>query len=434
LYAATLLSALLVAGFFAQPSMSLPLQPDCAPEVDQDWSAYQSPNATAFLDTGLFASSAILFQAFNWVSISNRNAQFATIASQAATIKGAGFTHAWLPPPSQSVDKEGYLPQQWYVLEGDANQRSAISALRSNGIVAVADVVVNHRTAPTIDSCTGDYTVFRNPDMGNWAVVRNDGKCEGGVFCKDGCGCNTYDTGDNICYAPDLNHVDTRVRDNVKAYLSFLKQAGYSGWRWDVAKGFSAGYFGEYNSASAPSFSVGEAFDGNLNVVLNWISGSGSPAFDFPLRYVLRDTIRSNNFGALKGAGVMSQRPDYAVTFIDNHDTERDDRFGSATQITMGYAVILTHPGIPKVFWSDWQISSVNTAIRSLISIRKARGINSSSRLFVAQASSGVYAAYVGPSGSTNEIAVKIGTGSWAPPDASFKVATSGQNYAVWTR
>lgn len=297
----------------ALPILCVPLQPFSASFDD---GSFNSPNATAFADTGLFASNAILFQAFNWVSISNRNTQFATITNQAASIQSAGFTHAWLPPPSQSVDKEGYLPQQWYVLEGDANQRAAINALNQRGIVPVADVVVNHRTAPAIDSCTGDYTVFRNPDMGNWAVVRNDGKCEGGVFCRDGCGCNTYDTGDNICYAPDLNHQDTRVRDLVKQYLAFLKQAGYRGWRWDVAKGFSPQYFGEYNSASSPQFSVGEAFDGNLNVVLNWISGSGSPAFDFPLRYVLRDTIRSNSFGNLRSAGVMSNRPDYAVTFI----------------------------------------------------------------------------------------------------------------------
>lgn len=51
--------------------------------------------------------------------------------------------------------------------------------------------------------------------------------------------------------------------------------------------------------------------------------------------------------------------PGNAITFIDNHDTARNDRFGSDDSLIMGYAFILTHPGSPCVFWGDWVKSDV---------------------------------------------------------------------------
>ena len=58
---------------------------------------------------------------------------------------------------------------------------------------------------------THDYTAFKNPDLGDDAVVSNDKKCDGGVFCEDGCGCGAADTGDNFCGAPDLDHTSQKV-------------------------------------------------------------------------------------------------------------------------------------------------------------------------------------------------------------------------------
>ena len=43
-----------------------------------------------------------------------------------------------------------------------------------------------------------------------------------------------------------------------------------------------------------------------------------------------------------------------AVTFVDNHDTIRDDGNAVLHDKLMAYSFILTHEGYPSVFWMDW--------------------------------------------------------------------------------
>ena len=62
-----------------------------------------------------------------------------------------GFTALWLPPPSDSVSEQGYLPRDLYNLnsrygsEGDL--RDCISVLHENDLKVIADIVINHRCA-----------------------------------------------------------------------------------------------------------------------------------------------------------------------------------------------------------------------------------------------------------------------------------------------
>lgn len=370
----------------------------------------------------------VLLQGFDWSAISDRGSLYTKVSNDAGNIGSAGINAVWLPPPSQSVDLQGYLPQQWYQLVSSANLASCISALSSRGVAPIADVVINHRTAPNVDSCTGKYTAFKNPDMGNWAVTKDDENCA----TNQGC-CGNYDTGDVVTYAPDLDHTNSQVQSLSKDYLNFLKSTGFTGFRFDMVKGYSASYVGSYISSSNPIFSVGEYWDSSTTKVVNWISGTGgkSQAFDFPLRYTLQSAIRNNNYAGMGWAmpGVIGQNPSHAVTFIDNHDTSRDDRFGSTDQIAMGYAYILTHPGTPCVFWTDWNISSIQTAIKAMIGARRKANISSTATINIVSYTSGLYAAYV-----NGVLAIKLGSTSWAPSDATFKLYTSGNNYAIWVK
>jgi hypothetical protein len=375
-------------------------------------------------------NSWVILQAFDWNALSNRGNLYSTISSQAGGYSSAGFNAIWFPPPSTSVDKEGYLPGQWYKLESETNQVNAINSVKNKGMAPLADVVVNHRTATYVDSCTGKYTSFTNPTMGNWAVTKDDENCGSKATT---CGCGNYDTGDVVTYAPDLDHTNSGVQSLVKDYLNFLKGKGYTGWRFDMVKGYSASYVGSYISSSSPVFSVGEYWDSSVSKVTGWIQGTGSKstAFDFPLRYTLQSAIKNNNYGSMGPyvPGVIGQDPSHAVTFLDNHDTSRDDRFGSTDQIIMGYAYLLTHSGVPCVFWSDWNTGSIQSAVKTMITLRHSAGITSTPSVYVEKSTGGLYAAYI-----NSKVAIKLGTTSWSPSDTSYKLYTSGNNYAIWMK
>ena len=100
--------------------------------------------------------------------------------------------------------------------------------------------------------------------QGDWAVTHDDENCAG---TADQCGCGAYDTGDVVTYAPDLDHTNTGVQSAVKDYLSFLKNKGYTGFRFDMVKGYSGSYINTYVSASNPEFSVGEYWDSSVTNV-----------------------------------------------------------------------------------------------------------------------------------------------------------------------
>ena len=73
------------------------------------------------------------------------------LKEQASMIARAGFTSVWLPPPSDSVSPQGYLPRDIYSLnsaygsEGDL--RELLRELHDYDLKNIADIVINHRCA-----------------------------------------------------------------------------------------------------------------------------------------------------------------------------------------------------------------------------------------------------------------------------------------------
>ena len=62
-----------------------------------------------------------------------------------------GFTVVWLPPPTDSVSQEGYMPRDLYNLNckyGTKEElKQCIEALHRHGIKCLGDAVLNHRCA-----------------------------------------------------------------------------------------------------------------------------------------------------------------------------------------------------------------------------------------------------------------------------------------------
>ncbi len=54
-------------------------------------------------------------QGFNWESHWER--WWARLGGQAEALAGLGITAVWLPPPTDSVSPEGYLPRDLYCLD-----------------------------------------------------------------------------------------------------------------------------------------------------------------------------------------------------------------------------------------------------------------------------------------------------------------------------
>jgi alpha-amylase len=382
----------------------------------------------------------VYLQGFDWPSLSNKAALYKTLAGQAGNVHSLNISRVWLPPVSSSVDTQGYMPTEWYTLVAGSNLKAAISAFKSKGIELIADVVVNHRSGTKTANCsTSSYIIFTNPPMGTDAVVSDDYECNSAVLsCPNNgrCQCGAPDTGDNFCPGPDLDHTNPSVQSAVQNYLKFLKNLGFSGWRFDLVKGYNGKYVAQYVKNSNPTFAVGEYFDSDVDKVKTWLSQSQqmSTAFDFPFRTDLKNAIASDSYGALNygAAGVIGYKRTLASTFLDNHDTARNDRFSNERGLIMGYCVILTHPGHPFIFWEDYLDSNIQNAVREMLEARTAAGITSSSTFYVEAAYQGVYAAQI--TGSRGTLAAKIGTGSWQPSGTGWNLFTSGDSYAIWLK
>lgn len=373
----------------------------------------------------------VLLQGFHYASFkSSATSWYSILAANAAAIRGAPFDAVWLPPPSACADGEGYLPTRWLVFDSSygsaAELGAAIAAL--GPVRAIADVVVNHRCG--VATSGADFADPAFPVQS--AAVCHDDEC--------GCGTGALDTGEPQAAARDLDHTNADVQAAIVGYLGRLKELGFAGWRYDEARGYAGSYVGLYNDRTTPYLSVGEYWDGDRQNVMNWIDATrgSSMAFDFPTRAQLKAVLAARQFWSLnaggKPPGAIGWWPAMSVTFLENHDTDRDsqhpDEFGTGDQVLQGYAYLLTHPGIPCVFWVHFfdYGPDIQSKIKTLIAIRKARGVTRTSVVDIVAADDAKYAAIV-----DGKVAVKIGPGSW-DPGPGWHVATDGNDYAVWTQ
>ncbi len=387
----------------------------------------------------------VMLQGFHWTSNAvTGTSWYEIIRANAQRIKESGFTLVWFPPPSDSVAYEGYIPRELNKLDskyGSATElRAAIEALKP--VKAIADIVINHRAGTT------DVADFTNPNWSSFTITSDDEYTGRKSF--------HFDTGEGVDFARDLDHRNPETKNGIITWMNSLKdssKAGFVGWRYDLVKGYAGWATELYNRNTEPEFSVGEFFDYDPQKVIGWIDSTHpipafrSTAFDFPLRNILYQAIAWKNFHFLKyadrAAGVMGLWSDKAVTFLENHDTEEArgneyaPYFPGGEQMIQGYAYLLTHPGIPCVYWKDIYDSgnSSENQINQLIEIRKQYRIHSESKLYIATAQEGlVYAAYI--QGDRGEVAMKIGPGAWQPSGNKWQPARdlimSGEDYAIW--
>ena len=388
-------------------------------------------------------SQDVMLQAFYWDSYAD--SKWTTLNSKAGEI-ASNFSLVWLPPSGncQSSTSMGYAPIYWFdqnsAFGTQSELKTLITSLKANGAKAIADVVVNHRNG--VSNWTNFPSETYNEvtySMGPAQICSTDEVKDQPSQAKP---TGAPDTGDDFNGARDLDHKSTTVRDAIKGYMQFLKnEMGYSGWRYDMTKGFSASYVNEYNAAAGNYFSVGECFDGydRCNAWLNE-SGRTSTTFDFAAKFQLNAAMWNGGMnltnlvwqysGVNQPAGLI-HHPDNkrcAVTFVDNHDTYRDNNKFNGN-IPAAYAFLMGSPGVPCVFLKHWNDNKA--AIFAMIAARKAVKLHSESAVSVNQSAANIYVATA--TGLNGTLIVKIGSGSYSPP-VGYTLATSGTDYAIWTK
>jgi alpha-amylase len=168
----------------------------------------------------------------------------------------------------------------------------------------------------------------------------------------------------------DLCHRNPVVYDTIMAHANMLiSEIGFDGFRFDFVKGYGSWMIRSIHERQYVRgkrlvfpFGVGESWssDGEIDAWLDEINAyNDNPisAFDFPLRYRLKDLCDTYGFSLRRladGGTLMAERPEHAVTFVDNHDFRGGDTPPIVNDKLMAYAFILTHPGYPCVFWRDY--------------------------------------------------------------------------------
>jgi alpha-amylase len=298
------------------------------------------------------------------------------LAGQAQELGSAGFTAIWLPPPLKGASggiSSGYDPFDDYDL-GSKDQKGTVAThygtreelqrcaamMRANGIDVYVDLVENHRDG----------------DDGHFNFVYKDafGNNQGGRFPKGPIDFHPFvpqDPGvfsDQFSFGRDLAPVNGgipkgRCGEQLIDSADWLTRAlDLQGYRLDDMKGVSTVFLTELLQAKsmAGKFAVGEFADGNIRNLQNWANAvqHRSSSFDFPLHFTLKDMCNNGgNFpmSSLDHAGLAGIDPLGAVTFVENHDTDRGGFGGPIVRNKLlAYAYILTSEGYPCVLYRDY--------------------------------------------------------------------------------
>ncbi|XP_022967951.1 alpha-amylase 3, chloroplastic-like isoform X1 [Cucurbita maxima] len=398
------------------------------------------------ISSGTGSGFEILCQGFNWESHKSGR-WYMELKEKAAELSSLGFTVLWLPPPTESVSPEGYMPKDLYNLNsryGNIDElKDVVKTFHDVGIKVLGDVVLNHRCAQ-FQNQNGIWNIFGG--RLNWddrAIVSDDPHFQGR---------GNKSSGDNFHAAPNIDHSQDFVRNDIKEWLCWLrKEIGYDGWRLDFVRGFWGGYVKDYLDASEPYFAVGEYWDSlsytygemdhnqdaHRQRIVDWINATNGTAgaFDVTTKGILHSALQRCEYWRLsdqkgKPPGVVGWWPSRAVTFIENHDTGSTQghwRFPGGKEM-QGYAYILTHPGTPSVFF-DHILSHYKSEIAALITLRQRNKVNCRSAVKIQKAERDVYAATI-----DDKVAVKIGPGHFEPPSISggWSLVIEGNDYKVW--
>ena len=398
------------------------------------------------------AYGGVMLQGFYWDGFGD--AQWTRLTAQAEEL-APYFSLVWLPQSGNCGGTSmGYDDLYWFnnydsSFGTEQELRTLIKTFKDKGIGTIADVVINHRknVSNWVDFPKETYKGVTYEMVSTDICSDDDGGATRQWAASNGYQLSSNpDTGEGWGGMRDLDHKSQNVQTIVKAYLDFLlNDLGYIGFRYDMVKGYSGSYTKLYNESARPKFSVGECWDGT-NTIKTWINSTNrtSAAFDFQFRYTVRNAVNNQNWSRLgqqndgnwplvsnnTQSGAFRQ---YAVTFVENHDTEY--RSASAQQDPIrkdtlaANAYLLSQPGTPCVFLKHWK--AYKHEIARMIQARQVAGIQNTSQTTLFRNTTAFYA--VTTQGSKGNLITWLGDQSEAASAISgYTQILSGPHYSYW--
>lgn len=361
-----------------------------------------------------------MMQYFEWY-LPNDGLWWKRCAAKAENLSALGITQVWLPPAYKGTSQEdvGYGVYDMYDL-GEFDQKGtirtkygtkdeyleAIAAFHAAGIRVFADIVLNHRMGgDELEEATAvtDSPEDRNLQIGGeqkvkvWSRFTFPGrKGKYSSFTWDHTHFSGTDWDENtktedLIYRftgkhwdPDTDpekgnfdylmgmNVDMNnpvVIDETKKWMQwYIQQTGIDGLRLDAVKHISFPFYKEFlkdvrekSGQSLPA--VGEYWSGDIERLLYYLDAVDNEMslFDVALHYNFFNASHADGTYGMSHIfdnTLVKERPECAVTFVDNHDTQ----YGQSLQSfvadwfkPLAYAMILLRQeGVPCVFYSDY--------------------------------------------------------------------------------
>ena len=366
------------------------------------------------------STNETMMQYFEWY-LPNDGFWWKRCAAKAENISSLGITEVWLPPAYKgtSQDDVGYGVYDMYDL-GEFDQKGtvrtkygtkeeyleAIQAFHNAGIKVFADIVLNHRmggdgteTVTAVADSPEDrnvqvsgeqkvkvWSVFNFPGRNgkysdfkwnhthfsgtDWAenkqtrdfIYRFTGKHwepetdpENGNF--------DYLMGMNV----DMNN-PVVVRETKKWLRWYINETKIDGLRLDAVKHISFPFYrdllSDMRELVGKNFpAVGEYWSGDIERLLYYLDAVDNEMslFDVSLHYnFYQASIGGSSYpmNRIFDNTLVKERPDHAVTFVDNHDTQYGQSLQSFVEDwfkQLAYAIILLRKdGVPCVFYTDY--------------------------------------------------------------------------------
>ena len=397
--------------------------------------------------------SGVMLQGFSWDSYNE--SQWKVLEKQADELKNY-IDLVWLPQSGKCLETTqvmGYMPYYYFnqnsSFGSEAELRSLITKFKAAGIGAIADVVINHRNTEGWYTFPAETYKGVTYQMQSTDICKND---DGGTTATQAATdevslSQNNDEGTDFGGCRDIDHKSENVQKVIKAYLKYLKDdLGYTGFRYDMVKGFDGSHVADYNDATGVEYSVGEYWDGN-DKIESWINRTNkkSAAFDFQFRYNVRDAVNGAANGKVTTSSDWSKLNSndnlmhdanyrrYAVTFVENHDTqyrsetEQNDPLRKDTIAANAY--MLAMPGTPCIFQPHWR--DYKPEMKEMIAARKYAGITNMSNYANKQSKKTLYVNEV--TGTKHKLLVAVGNDAdkYAGETGYTKIL-SGYHYAYF--